>query len=140
MVKASDIRIGNFIRSAFGDEWMVREIYQSKALIIHESGALRTIEYEDKKWQAIPLTQEWLKRCGFADRTEGYRATGASGGVWVAPSSFNGKDIALYENYADGKIWSYYLGHYGLPITSVHQLQNLFYALCGEELTIKDPA
>ena len=134
MIKSSELRIGNRLRP-------LRVIDPSNIPLMGYSICAAHIAYSvqelNSDWEPIPLTTEILEKCGFKDRTEGYRATGAVGGVWVAPSAFNGKDIALYENWAGGKLWSYYLGHYELPITSVHQLQNLYFALTGEELGVK---
>jgi hypothetical protein len=136
MIKGNELRLFNYIfRDGLVAE--VRAIIGEDNLSLIDKECGIDTYRNDGDCQPIPLTEEWLLRLGFKDRTEGYRATGAVGGVWVIPSSFNGKDIALYENWAEGKVWSYYLGHYGLPITSVHQLQNLFWCLSGEELTIK---
>ena len=85
--------------------------------------------YEDFK-EPIPLTEEWLKRLGFEPNSgihfrtlsTGYIACGLDGS-W-----------GLYNNLS---AWnrgnSYNNGH---DIEFVHQLQNLYHALTGKELTI----
>lgn len=60
----------------------------------------------------IPLTEEWLLRLGIKDSDK------RSLGIWN-----NG--AAIYFDYGDEK---------SLKLNYVHQLQNLYYALTGEEL------
>lgn len=81
----------------------------------------------------VPLTEEWLLKFGFEAGREGdldlfplkyYRE----------PLRYNGKEANIFvSDFGDDS-------HYDLPckhIKYVHQLQNLFYVLVGEELTIK---
>ena len=66
----------------------------------------------------IPLTEEWLERFGFVYKN-GYGYKFKYG--WISR-----KD----------KYWSYY--SLMIKIYYVHQLQNLYFALTAEELTIKE--
>ncbi len=80
-----------------------------------------------KEYVPIPLTEEWLLKLGLVyDKDE--EAT------FLVPYSFYivyevDDDYCIYENVNDTFITS---------IEYVHQLQNLYFALCGEELTLKD--
>lgn len=88
--------------------------------------------------QPIPLTSEILEQCGFKDITEGYRATGSEGGTWRIASPLRGQYIDLYEEYKFGEgIIGYFLGHFEYTMKYLHQLQNLYFALTGTELTVK---
>jgi hypothetical protein len=65
----------------------------------------------------IPLTEEWLLKFGFED-----------------DNAFFKNRITLYKQ--DGIFWCDLLWDC-IDVNYVHQLQNLYYALTGEELTIK---
>lgn len=89
---------------------------------IHADGDWDYI-YEHKP---IPLTEEWLTRFGF-DET-GYMNI-KSGGIIQVTMNFIGS--VMYS--INGSHW--------VDISDcryVHQLQNLYHALTGEELTIKE--
>lgn len=107
----------------------------------NEHGTTATQEHIDEyyqklsKWkegQKIPLTPEWLERCGFEKFEDEY----ADIKVW----SKSLIEIAL----KDGKFYlhasctdPWYNQCIGEPIEYLHQLQNLFFALTGGELQIK---
>ncbi len=69
---------------------------------------------------AIPLTLEWLIKLGFHE---------VSGVYAVYGKEIN---IKLNNGYWD----AYFKGKYVCVIKHVHQLQNLFYAIFGRELTL----
>lgn len=102
---------------------------------------LNVIEWEDLKWLSedeqgfnlvhnpIPLTEEWLLRFGFVKE---FNADENSDSFYLKDC-----DDSFYIDYDN----SWYIGatSYGyLKGTHyVHQLQNLYFALTGEELTLK---
>lgn len=67
----------------------------------------------------LPLTEEWLLKFGFEKRD-------------VEFPSYTKQGIQI--NYIDGK-WLEYARR--IEVKTVHQLQNLYFALTGEELSIK---
>tara|TARA_R110000772_G_scaffold246116_1_gene359736 strand:+ start:170 stop:538 length:369 start_codon:yes stop_codon:yes gene_type:complete len=77
----------------------------------------------------IPLTEEWLLRFGFRDIKN--------------VENVNFKEYRQWERYSIciqfpcGEEAHFYAGNYPVAIRYVHQLQNLYFALTGEELTIK---
>ena len=77
-------------------------------------------------WQAkpIPLTEEWLLKFGFDKHFEDFEKKIV--GFYLTYNFNDG--ISLNGKYMDEPI--YIDGEY------VHQLQNLYFALTGEELTI----
>jgi hypothetical protein len=79
-------------------------------------------DYEDFK--GVPLTEEWLLKFGF-DK-------------WFLDYGFNLRgiicDIFYNVNTRELRI----NGDIKIPIEYVHQLQNLYFALTGEELTLKE--
>lgn len=82
--------------------------------------------------EPIPLTPEWLERCGFK-KGSSYIGIGYH---WDGPN-----DISIVEQNIDkddtyrlyGSEWTI-----GKDFKFLHQLQNLYHALTGEELTIKE--
>jgi hypothetical protein len=73
-----------------------------------------------RSWcKAIPLTEEWLLKFGFE-----------------ITDNFQTKD-RFQTHKQDGIIWFEY-GYIVVELNYVHQLQNLYFSLTGEELTIKN--
>jgi hypothetical protein len=125
-MKANELRVGNLFTSRVPVEvsWIEKQrtnlgkdIYQCNR---------HTFSYEHEKglFCGIPLTKEWIKRLGFERNKDGDY-------VWY-------KYIISFS--CDKPIW---FGQHGCcqqetireGIQYVHQLQNLYFALTGEELT-----
>lgn len=70
-------------------------------------------------WSGIALTEEWLLKFGFR-----------KGSLFFSKAEFE-----FYFNDGDNGNWYPVVGG-SVSVEYVHQLQNLFYALTGEELTI----
>jgi len=123
-MKASELRLGNYITSD-GDVFKVDSISDD---IVH-AGALGIykISFDDGDEYGIPLTEEWLTRFGidWDIYWQGY-----TDGNWVLT---NGNETGIWR-IAYGKrrndIIVWYLKY-------VHQLQNLYFALTGKELKLK---
>jgi hypothetical protein len=113
-MKAEDLRIGNWINE-FGIP------RQTKPLDIV---GLRQIEQASKiciDLTPIPLTEEWLLKFGFEKinhRTEGI----------IYQNKWLRFTETFYADWRGGAIGK---------IQYVHQLQNLYFALTGNELTIR---
>jgi hypothetical protein len=76
---------------------------------------------ESQIWcKPIPLTEEWLLRFGFEKKYKNYEMG----------------DFMFFKGSCS-RI-SYKLSLIGINIKHVHQLQNLYFALTGEELKLKD--
>ena len=109
-LKATELRLGNLI-------W--NEVQNISVKV--DIRILADINDYDKEWHPIPLTEEWLIKFGFEIR---------------------GEDYYKYSYYEVGKItgkWYFDDGNFIIKddINYVHQLQNLYFALTYEELTIK---
>ena len=91
--------------------------------------------FEDDVFTPIPLTEEWLLKLGFdKEYQKGYI------GIDVCNS-----DFVLTEPLKMGEWQTNYTFQFetgSVPkfkeIKYVHQLQNLFFCLCGEELILKN--
>ena len=85
-------------------------------------------ERELKDFEPIPLTEEWLLKFGidFTSEKEWYQLTFTIKGLlFETASSMEGFTYNLcFDNM--------------INIKYVHQLQNIYFCLCGEELTIKE--
>ena len=123
MIQATELRIGNLT-----DAGKVVEILEDKFYVNDGESSLSSGWYDIKP---EPLTEEWLKRFGFTMKDNGFN-----------------KDKPLYSTlpvYSIGEhgFWVYYDIKYNsvkgatIDYLYVHQLQNLYHALTGEELTIK---
>jgi hypothetical protein len=143
-MEVKELRIGNLVTDEWYDEFS--EQYRNIATVdsINSKGIDLFVK-DDGKWseisqswvdadmpieslRGIPITEEWLLKFGFIHDT--------IKGVWklkfkiksqAGEYEFAGipKSIAFVSNglFASG------------PIQHVHQLQNLYFALTGEELT-----
>jgi hypothetical protein len=110
-MKVNELRIGN---------WFIPFMFNGEEL---EARPIRAMEFlalsQNPHWgKPIPLTEEWLLKFGFDDLgTYGY-----------GRGNFH---ICLHENE-----FYFPINNRKVFIKHVHQLQNLYFALTGEELTI----
>lgn len=118
MLDIRELRIGNWIN----DSHCVVGIYLDMIETTEDAEMLlECIE-------PVPLTEEWLLTFGFVENN-GFFSSNLSTDYYV--------DYCIKSN-----TWELYLAEYTgifmLDITYVHQLQNLYFALTGEELEIKE--
>ena len=115
-MEVKEFRIGNFLtyQSAANTD----EIFEVTV------GSLYRIEENNcEGYDPIPLTKQWFIKCGGKDYGEGLclhlddcRLIWDDGLICICPN--NGD------------------GNFGVKCEYVHQLQNLYFALTGQELTI----
>lgn len=137
-MKANELRIGNLI--TFGA--MRHECKPCDILNLYQSEIAGT---QCDEYQPIPLTEEWLKRFGFTKYqwTDAYFIHTKFGDLMVR--FLEGKIYTHFTNvYADQKGMMMkgrrYVGNLNSTqnITHVHTLQNLYFALIGQELITKN--
>jgi hypothetical protein len=127
MIKANELRIGNLVD--FGDPEPDSGGHMKGCLenrVITASDIARATEWP--VYYPIPLTAEWLERMGFKNDHSTYE---------FADGSNNGRlFITWIENDLVAEFGN---GDRNIPVELkyVHYLQNLYFALTGEELTIK---
>tara|TARA_R110000822_G_C14906902_1_gene449700 strand:+ start:131 stop:493 length:363 start_codon:yes stop_codon:yes gene_type:complete len=116
-MKATELRIGN---------WVEIQGLQSKVILVDVEECICENEYcEDfennkitQNLQPIPLTKEWLEKFGFENNSMNLDEEG-----------FLHLDISFLGGV------NVYINDMEYPhINYVHQLQNLYFALTGEEL------
>lgn len=105
-MKASDLRIGNMVKLMDGSVLTV--------------SAIDIMQFTEH-FKPIPLTEEWLVKFGFEGGDIHY---------WHPDSDYSIEKL--------GGAWEVYHSqnpsYYGTTVNYVHQLQNLYFALTGEEL------
>jgi hypothetical protein len=121
-MKPSELRIGNYILGEVED-WKVGRV--TAINIMGNDDVSLDIDAESyliTDIQPIPLTEEWLLKFGFTHEN--------TIGGW---SKWSNKKMKLL----DMKFY-FESSEYFIRVEYVHQLQNLYFALTGEELTIKE--
>lgn len=124
MINPKELRIGNLVKvvnhnliiSGITDSFVT---FQRKLNCSVESADIESLD-------PILLTHEILEKVGFS-----YYHTHPTLSEWFIHDNPNMLGAIVFE---DGK---YVYEGYEYEIQSVHQLQNLFYAITGEELEIK---
>ena len=135
-MKATELRIGNYITSG------VNGIFNKDLM---NTGRVLEIGLIDKKFEqiyceceesfewffkdnyfGIPLTEEWWFKFGFRKHPND---------IPTYAKSFGNSEYAfcIYQ-YADSSFYAQIIGK-KIMLNSVHQLQNLYFAIAGEELT-----
>jgi hypothetical protein len=120
-MKATELRIGNLIGcdiqtlivKAVNDETVICHTMDGKPYVLH---------LEDV--YGLKLTEEWLLKFGFTLITSDCES----------PSDWYYRHDNLTGSI-DNLTWKYTHQH-GLKLKYVHQLQNLYFALTGEELKL----
>jgi hypothetical protein len=117
---ATDLRIGNLVYYPF-----------SKRNVKINQANLSDFANGYIKFEPIPLTEEWLIKMGFEKSVD-------TTNLFVKIENINEVQYEITFNEKVG--CSLYAEEFWLKdeIKYVHTLQNLYYALCGEELTIKN--
>jgi hypothetical protein len=130
-MKTSELRIGNLVD--LGNRFAkINEIYHKACTVLDIEETQDTIEdYERTK--PIPLNQEWLRNLGF--NIGGYDLL-----FWEHPNLPNIDFAGI--NWADEEFPEYQFLNVSIngaiiQIDYVHQLQNLYFALTGEEIILK---
>lgn len=114
MIQPNELRIGNYVFNGDGEVYPIT--------VVHPI----TKVYE--RFEPIPLTEDWLVKFGFEKDQH---------------IPFKLRSIGVNKNYYKGEFKGFNLCVMGVDwvnvsgkIQKVHQLQNLYFAITGEELTL----
>lgn len=122
-MKATELRIGNLIyRNDLGDgHQRIESVLELSKKLITSGPAKVICNYNEI--DPIPLTEKWLLKFGFEKHD--------SHDYFIDISNIG--DIHSWFSVFKGDSF-FYISEFDVKIKYVHQLQNLFFALCGEEL------
>ena len=115
-MKASEVRIGNWVKQPNG----IIEVFTVSDS--DDEGDINS--YLEDEIEPIPLTEEWLIKFRFR-----YMGSAPTLGI---NESWNCGNIKIEQLQSKDLVF------HGLQIKHVHQLQNLYFALTGEELGLQD--
>lgn len=123
-----ELMIGNYVMAIknYEDIFYVNCIYGYRDLNI-TSGIYKNYDTTIRDVKPIPLTEEWLLKFGFKNHLDT---------IWIHWSKESGL-FQISTRLPQGSYGLWINGTMGC-FEYVHQLQNLFFALTGEELTIKN--
>lgn len=130
-MKAEELRIGNYVKFG-GVEFVTGQIagvYDTAYIdfegceSLNKGMEISSLESDfDEYLQPIPLSEDWLLKFGFVKNDYPYDD-------YVSPPFGLGMNIIKISKDMEFFIFK---------LSYVHQLQNLYFALTGEELTIKE--
>jgi hypothetical protein len=125
MIKANELRIGNLVEYKITDEFdEKKEWWEVSEIDADDIHWLSKVDTNDDDFRAIPLTEEWLLKCGFETIENNWKVLDCVylklswerlAGFWV---TFENESICLPH------------------IKYLHQLQSLKFSLTNEELAI----
>lgn len=125
-ISKCELRIGNYHHYHIVDPLDERGEYDEVCQIDPDDFRILT-EFDCPEYKPIPLTEEWLKGFGFFEEKSFYERG-------IHNAIFSGCMRFKFDKLTQK--WRFDIGTYKdiTRVEYVHQLQNLFYALTGEEL------
>lgn len=127
-MKTNELRLGNWIEEeSYGKRsipMQVVAIFEDSVYLDFEGNEGDVWEEEDKNLLGIPLTEEVLKNCCTKKHFGYFALKELNGNVELQPIRGGGYNL-------------FFAGRYIHPIRFVHELQNIYFILTGEELDIK---
>ena len=125
MINAKELRIGNLIEYRISDRFDKRkEWWEVSEIDADDIHWLSKVMPEDEDFKAIPLTEEWLEKLGFKQNK------------FDKVFEVENCQIEIYFFDNDIKCTVCVDSVINKNIKHVHQLQNLYFALTGSELTV----
>lgn len=132
-MEAKNLRIGNFLTLPYrvknelyeNEIWAVKqyfkveEIYKDNLCVLELDE--ESVDFVLKDVKPIPLTEEWLLKFGFYQED--------INDSWNIDTK---QDIFALDSCLE------FINYEHSPLNYVHQLQNLFFAITGQELELKD--
>ena len=130
MIKPEELRIENWIydrsKTRIVKVWGI-ESNHDQITVNHANGSV-VYKVDLKDIEPIDLTEEWLLKMGFEDKY-----------LTIDKKISSDFTMSLIPDKEGGY---HFMPHatlkWGVDLKYVHQLQNLFFALKGKELTIKE--
>ena len=130
MINAKELRIGNLVKDHLGRIQTVAEVRHDAYICYLRNGA--KLKYKLNTTQPIPLTEEWLLKFSFErflQETKFKLYFNKNKDSYYASIS-----VSLHSDFCRVNVINQEI----TKVQYVHQLQNLYFCLCGEELEIKN--
>ena len=121
---ARELRIGNYLM-----EGKVLSINLG-SVVTYKPGDMYTTLHPEE-FSPIPLSEEWLFKFGF-EKADFYGNFKVKAGDYYHSVKYYDGECVYSNDYSDADCYAVASIHY------VHQLQNIYYSLTSEELTIKN--
>ena len=131
---ANELRVDNWITDVYAPEgkmFQVKEIHKIRCIY---GNALLVSKYENLK--PIVLSPEILEKCGF-ELNRNNELSIEINDIASHLELMRGVDGFYYPSFTQTPQGDEERTVYFNRINSLHQLQNLYFSLCGEELTYK---
>ena len=130
-MKANELRIGNYVFSAEDNKHgEVFQIDSSGIIFVNKNGN----RWQDlKNIQPTPITEEILLKC------KGVKSSYTSNPELIGASKkYDLGSIIIFQPNEDESVFYTCINEYmdNLIVDALHQLQNLYFALTGQELEI----
>lgn len=128
-MQANELRVGNLLHYVNEPELVLPDVVEVESITeyginlpVEDDISVSSVDYNFDDLEGIPLTEEWLLKFGFQK-----------------------KDLGNFEHHFNGfplqknqECFLYFtFNHRYRDVKYVHQLQNLYFALTGEELKLK---
>jgi hypothetical protein len=120
-MKANELRIGNIVLRKEFLHSNLENCRFDKIVVTHND--INACHIYNRHFEPIPLTEEWLLKFGFEWKQIKDVSSYTFSKLEIYQYSSNNNKI--FFEYSDGEV----------ELKYVHQLQNLYFALTGEELT-----
>lgn len=126
-MKASELRIGNLVKK--GNDLCTVKGYYDNLFIVEDTEKIEFKSNVFDNLKPIPLTEEWLLKFGFVKSK--------------VSSQFDKEKLTIQianelEYHKKGRVYFNSWAILESQPKYVHELQNIFFALTGEELTISN--
>lgn len=129
-MKANELRLGNWIYFTEDNDVFVMEIGRTEVTCGYFKDSVGfSRPYDHKSILPIPITEEWLERFGLEKVDEDYEIAINDGVIMSVGNNFTNN--SFHVQLGMGSDWTNFIF-----IEYVHELQNLYFALTGEELEL----
>ena len=127
-MKANQLRVGNLVQ--------VNNETGEVLWFDHEGAVCQTLDEKcqcDMNIEPIEITAEWLLKLGFKYNKLQF----CSNKIIVHQYKIKGICLSIDERKVNKHEYSFFGNNFIRTVKHVHQLQNLYFALTGEELKLK---
>lgn len=142
MITSRQLRAGNYLHCINGQNGYGDSDAPIHGVFVGELASQEFLNRPDlsKRWEYILLTEAWLERMGFEMQDpqiddapgDGWRGIRLAHHTLQITISTDCHMVNIVDESGNSVLFRKFLG-----FQYVHQLQNLYYALSGEELSIK---